>query len=80
MIERIVEFGSMMKEHIQRAQTLEIHHIYLGPIIQNAMMQKLASEVSSAIITNLNYAKYFYVILDCTPNFILFVILLLILN
>ncbi|XP_022889632.1 uncharacterized protein LOC111405122 [Olea europaea var. sylvestris] len=68
MIEMVAEFDPIMEEHIQCAQTRKIQYTYLGPKIQNELIQKLAGEVRSATVTKVKYAKYFSIILDCTPD------------
>ncbi|XP_022851453.1 zinc finger MYM-type protein 1-like [Olea europaea var. sylvestris] len=64
----VAEFDSIIREHIRRAQAREIQFTYLGPKIQNELIQTLAGEVRSAIVTKVKHAKYFSVILDCTPD------------
>jgi hypothetical protein len=57
-----------MTEHLRRVMHKETNHHYFSKNIQNEVIHLLGNEVRSGqVISKIKKAKYFSVILDCTP-------------
>ena len=57
-----------MQDHIQKVINKDIHNHYLGKNIQNEIIETIGQAVLQKIVARIKSAKYFAVILDCTPD------------
>ena len=68
-VELIAQYDPILLEHSRRAQNKEIADHYLGPVIQNEIINVVGTEVQKEILLEVKAAKYYAVILDGTPDF-----------
>ena len=64
----MAKFDPLLYEHICCIKNDELEDLYLGKTMQNEFIQLLGNEVLQKISKLLNEAKYFSVIVDCTPD------------
>ncbi|XP_050147476.1 uncharacterized protein LOC126622803 [Malus sylvestris] len=69
LVQMMAESDPLIKNHLQRFQNNEIRYHYLSHTIQNELILLISCEIKAAIIQKVKEAKYFAVILDCTPDF-----------
>nr|XP_046235720.1 uncharacterized protein LOC124054095 [Scatophagus argus] len=69
-VELMAKFDPIMKEHLNRVQksTSGGHTSYLSHRIQNELVDLLSSKIISEMVSDIKKAKYFSLILDCTPD------------
>ncbi|CAM9001805.1 unnamed protein product [Rhodiola kirilowii] len=68
LVKMVAEWDSTLKEHLRRKQNHEIQFHYLSHKIQNELILLIAAEIKGAVLKKIKEAKYFSVILDCTPD------------
>jgi hypothetical protein len=68
LVQLIGKYDPVISEHIRKIQSKEIHDHYLGKTIQNELINLLGNKVKEEIVNSVKEAKYFSVILDCTPD------------
>lgn len=67
-VEYLAMFDPIMREHIRKISDNETRVHYLGKNIQNELIQLLSNAIQENILSAVNNAKYFSVVLDCTPD------------
>jgi len=68
LVELFAGFDPVLAEHVRRIRSDEIADHYLGKNMQNEFIQLLGKAVLDKIVSIVTAAKYYSVILDCTPD------------
>lgn len=67
-IELMAMFDPVMTEHVRRIQTKETKVQYLSGTIQNEVIGLLGDKILEEIVRRVKKAKYYSIIMDCTPD------------
>uniref|UniRef100_A0A674JYR2 DUF4371 domain-containing protein n=1 Tax=Terrapene triunguis TaxID=2587831 RepID=A0A674JYR2_9SAUR len=67
-VEYVALFDPVMKEHLRKITDHETQVHSLGKNMQNELIQILANAIKKKIVEAAHSAKYFSIILDCTPD------------
>ncbi|XP_071054435.1 zinc finger MYM-type protein 1-like [Onthophagus taurus] len=67
-IEYLALFDPVMNEHLQKVKDAKLLVHYLGKDIQNELIQLLSRAIRAKILNSAKLAKYYSIILDCTPD------------
>ena len=68
LIELLAKYDAVLSELLQKIKRSDTHVHYLSPQIQNELIQLVASNIQEVNMAQLKKAKYYSVILDCTPD------------
>ncbi|XP_038644232.1 zinc finger MYM-type protein 1-like, partial [Scyliorhinus canicula] len=68
LIELLGKYDLTMSEHLRRVVSKETHIHYCGKNVQNEIINLLGNAVQENILNRAKEAKYFSLILDCTPD------------
>lgn len=67
-VELMAQFDSVMTEHIRKIENQETRVHYLSGTIQNEIIALIGNKVLEEIVRRVHRAKYYSVIMDCTPD------------
>lgn len=67
-VQLMAKFDPVMKEHLWKIKEKQIADTYLSKRIQNELICLVAQCTTDAIVERVRRAKYYAVIMDCTPD------------
>lgn len=67
-VELLAKFDPVMENHLARIKDESTRTHYLGQRIQNELIQIIGDRVQQTIVSCVQEAKYYSIILDCTPD------------
>ncbi|XP_065650519.1 52 kDa repressor of the inhibitor of the protein kinase-like [Hydra vulgaris] len=67
-VEFLALFDALMDEHLRKIKDNETHVHYLAKYIQNELIHLLFNAIKQKVLTSARDAKYFSIIIDCTPD------------
>lgn len=68
LVELMGQFKSVLNEHLKRIKNKEMKVHYLIPTIQNEIINLVGEKIIEEIMRRVKLAKYYSVIMDCTPD------------
>ncbi|XP_063788649.1 zinc finger MYM-type protein 1-like [Pseudophryne corroboree] len=68
LVELFGKFDPVIATHIERTIRTESKVHYLSKDIQNEMIELLGNAITEKIVSSIKEARYFSIILDCTPD------------
>lgn len=67
-VELMAQFDPVMNDHLRRIQQKETKVHYLSSLIQNEIIELVGDKIVEEIVKRAKKAKYFSIIMDCTPD------------
>ncbi|XP_025414184.1 zinc finger MYM-type protein 1-like [Sipha flava] len=68
LIEMMAKFDPVIQEHVRRIKNNETHDHYLSHQIQDELIELIAQKIRQQIVEEIKEAKYFSIMMDCTPD------------
>lgn len=68
LIELLGKFDKTMEEHLRRVTARETNYHYFSNTIQNELISLISNKIREHLIQLILAAKYYSIILDCTPD------------